>query len=53
MGLTPHGAAKDASVFSRSALPPMVISKVTALPGPTPTGLSSCGAWRSASRVTR
>ncbi|MGW0994873.1 hypothetical protein ACWD5V_16505 [Streptomyces sp. NPDC002523] len=45
--------AKDASVFSRSGLSPMVIRRVAALSGPMPTGMSSCGAWRSTSRVRR
>ena len=53
MGLTPQRAAKDASVFSRSGLSPMVIRRVTALSGPMPTGTSSWGAWRSTSRVRR
>lgn len=51
MGLTPHKAAKDASVLSRSGLSPMVIRSVTAESGPIPTGTSSCGARRSTSPV--
>lgn len=50
MGLTPHEAAKDASAFSRSGLSPTVIRRVTALSGPMPTGMSSCGARRPTSR---
>ncbi len=44
MGLTPHSAAKDASLCRRSGLSPIVISKVTAVSGPIPTTVSSCGA---------
>jgi hypothetical protein len=43
-GLTPHKAAKDASLSSRSGLSPTVISRATAVSGPIPTTSSSCGA---------
>ncbi|MFH9969550.1 hypothetical protein ACH4PR_51420 [Streptomyces mirabilis] len=43
-GLTPHKAAKDASLSRRSGLSPTVISRATAVSGPIPTTSSSCGA---------
>ncbi len=51
MGLTPHSAAKDASLPRRSGLSPIVISKVTALSGPMPTEASNCGKWHFTCRA--
>lgn len=43
-GLTPHRAAKDASLPSRSGLSPAVISRAAALSGPIPSCSSRLGA---------
>jgi hypothetical protein len=44
-GLTPHRAAKEASLRSRSGLSPAVMSRAAALSGPTPRGVSIVGMW--------
>ena len=46
MGLTPHRAAKEASLRIRSGLSPAVMSSAAALSGPTPGRASSPGATR-------
>ncbi|GGO21571.1 hypothetical protein GCM10011574_49090 [Microbispora bryophytorum] len=44
MGLTPHSAAKAASLFSRSGSSPAVMRRQAAVSGPTPCRSSSRGA---------
>ena len=45
-GLTPHSAAKDASVRMRSGLPLVVTSRAAAVSGPTPGVANKCGVAR-------
>src|SRR3978361_2298042 len=42
-GLTPHSAAKEASLHSRSGLSPAAMSRAAAVSGPTPRWVSNTG----------
>jgi hypothetical protein len=53
MGLTPHSAAKDASLWSRSGLSPAATRRAAVVSGPTPERLSSLGVWAVIAAVIR
>lgn len=53
MGLTPHRAAKDASLWSRSGLSPAAMSSAAALSGPMPRRVSNVGQCRVIVSVIR
>jgi hypothetical protein len=52
-GLTPHSAAKEASLRSRSGLSPAAMSRAAAVSEPTPRVGQQHGVWRVTASVSR